>query len=99
MREAQLSKRSPEKLIVTFDAHVVNYFSARVRTSSGGSGHIHVAHIKSIEITTDRNGKHKLLIMTKFGAKFSNDDVDDEALGQVQGLVAEVERAMESIAL
>jgi len=100
MIEAQLSKRSPEKLIVTFDANVVRYFSVLdVRTSSSASGRIHAGHIKSIEITTDMNGKHKHLVTTKFDATFSNDDVDDEALDKVKALVAEVKRAVESIAL
>ena len=100
MIEAQLSKRSPEKLIVTFDANVVRYFSVLdVRTSSSGSGRIHAGHIKSIEIKMDKNGKHKLLVTTKFDATFSNDDIDDEALDKVKALVAEVKRAVESIAL
>lgn len=100
MIEVQLSRQNSEKLIVTFDANVVRYFSViDVRTSSSGSGRIHVGHIKSIEITTNRKGKPALLITTKFNAPFSNDEVDDEALDKVKELVAEVQRAMQSIAL
>lgn len=100
MIEVQLSKTSQEKLIVTFDANVVRYFSVtNVRTSSSANGRIHVGHIKSIEITTNPKGKHALLITTKFNAKFSSDEVDDEALGKVKKLVAEVQRAMQSTAL
>jgi hypothetical protein len=100
MIEVQLSKQSSEKLIVTFHANVIRYFSViDVRTSSSSSGRIHVGHIKSIEITTDNKGKHRLLIMTKFDARFSNDEVDDQALDKVKELVAEVQRAMQSIAL
>ena len=100
MIEVQLSKHSQEKLIVTFDANVVRYFSVMdVRTSSSSSGNsIHVGHIQSIETTT-RNGKHTLLINTKFGVKFSNDPVDAEALGKVNELVAQVRQAMQSVAL
>ena len=99
MIEVQLSKHSQEKLIVTFDGSVVRYFSViDVRTSSSGSGRIHIGHIQSIETTT-RNGKHTLLINTKFGAKFSNDAVDAEALGKVNELVAQVRHAMQSVAL
>ena len=100
MIEVQLSKKNLEKLIVTFDANVIRYFSVLdVRSSTAASGRLHVGHIRSIEITTDKKGKHKLLITTKFDGKFSNDEVDDEALGKVRELVAEVQRAMQSVAL
>ena len=100
MIEVQLSKKNLEKLIVTFDANVVRYFSVtNVRTSTSGSGRIHVGHIKSIAVTTNNKGKHALLIISKFDAKFSNDEVEDEALVKVRELVAEVQRAMQSIAL
>ena len=98
MIEVQLSKRSSEKLIVTFDANVVRYFSELdVRTSSGASGRIHVGHIKSIEVTTNRQGKPALTIITKFDAKFSSDVVEPEALDKVRALVAEVQRAMQAV--
>ena len=98
--EVQLSKQNSEKLIVTFDANVVRYFSVmNVRGSSSANGRIHVGHIKSIEISTNPKGKHALVIITKFDAKFSNDEVDDEALDKVKELVAEVQRAMQSTAL
>jgi hypothetical protein len=45
------------------------------------------------------NGKHNLLITTKFDARFSNDDVDDEALDKVKALVAEVKRGMASMTM
>lgn len=100
MIEVQLSKNSQEKIIVTFDANVVNYFSVtNVRTSSSANGRIHVGHIKSIEITTNRKGKPALLLTTKFNAPFSNDEIDNEALDKVKELVAEVQRAMQSTVL
>ena len=99
MIEVQLSKNSQEKLIVTFDANVVRYFSViEVRTSERSSGRIHVGHIQSIETTT-KNGKSYLTIINKFGAKFSSDAVDAEALGKVNELVAQVRHAMQSVAL
>ena len=95
MIEVQLSKQSSEKLIVTFAANVVRYYSVYdVRTTTGPSGKIHVGHIKSIEITTNRKGKPALLITTKFNAPFSNDGIDPEALDKVKELVAEVQGAM-----
>ena len=73
MIEVQLSKQNSEKLIVTFDANVVRYFSViNVRTSSSASVRIHVGHIKSIELTTNKKGKPALVITTKFNATFSN---------------------------
>jgi hypothetical protein len=98
--EVQLSKQNSEKLIVTFDANVVRYFSViNVRTSSSASGRIHVGHIKSIELTTNKKGKPALVITTNFNATFSNDEVDDDAVDKVRGLVAEVQHAMQSTAL
>lgn len=100
MIEVQLSKNSQEKIIVTFDANVVSYFSVtNVRTSSSASGRIHVGHIKSIEITTNRKGKPALLLTTKFNAPFSNDEIDVETLDKVKDLVAEVQRAMQTTVL
>lgn len=100
MIEVQISKNSQEKLIVTFDANVVTYFSVtNVRTSSSANGKIHVGHIKSIEITTNRRGKPALLITTKFNAPFSNDEVDDDTLDKVKALVAKVQQAMQSTVL
>jgi competence protein ComGF len=100
MIEVQLSKTSQEKIIVTFDANVVNYFSVtNVRTSTSANGRIHVGHIKSIEITTNRKGKPALLLTTKFNVPFSNDEIDVEVLDKVKDLVAEVQRAMQTTVL
>ncbi|MBC7878533.1 MAG: hypothetical protein H7Y59_15285 [Anaerolineales bacterium] len=100
MIEVQLSKSSQEKIIVTFDTNVVNYFSVtNVRTSTSASGRIHVGHIKSIEITTNKKGKPVLLLTTKFNATFSNDEIDVEVLDKVKDLVAEVQRAMQTTVL
>ena len=95
MIEVQLSKQSSEKLIVTFDANVVRYYSVfDVRTTTGPSGKIHVGHIKSIEIKTNKKGNPALLITTKFNAPFSNDEIDPDMLEKVKVLVAEVQGAM-----
>ena len=97
MIEVQLSKQSMEKIIVTFDANVVSYFSVLdVRTSSGASGRIHVGHIKSIEIKPNKKGKPALLITTKFDASFSNDEIDSDVLEKVKELVIQVQGAMKS---
>jgi hypothetical protein len=100
MIEVQLSKHSTEKLIVSFDGNVLRYFSVLdVRSSVSASGRIHAGHIKSIEIKTNKKGKQVLLVMTKFDARFSQDEVDVEALDKVKALVAEVQRAMQTTTL
>jgi tRNA(Phe) wybutosine-synthesizing methylase Tyw3 len=100
MIEVQLSKQDQEQLIVTFDANVLNYYSVmNVRTTSSASGRIHVGHIQSIEITTNNKGKPVLVVMTKFGVRFSRDEVEAQAVDKVRALVADVQRAMQTVKL
>jgi hypothetical protein len=91
--EAQLSQ-DMHKTIVTLYANMIGVFG----TTAGSGTSLHVGHIKTVEIATDRNGKHKLLITTEYRT-FLNSAVDDAALGKVKDWVAEVRRAMQSIAL
>jgi len=49
MSEAQLSRKSLTKAIVTFNANTIGYF-----TASGFAGGMHVGHIKSIQISTNK---------------------------------------------
>jgi len=83
------------KTIVTLNANMIQYFYA---TEKNGGRSMHVGHIKSIEITTDKKGKHKLLITTELFT-FLDHEVDDTALEKVKELVAEVQRAMQSTTL
>ena len=93
MIEAQLSKQNFEKTIVTLNANIIEYFQAMNHDNSRS---MHVGHITSIEITANK----KLLIKTYGGkATFLNAEIDDKQLDKVKEFVAEVQRAMQSIAL
>ena len=89
--EVQLFTKSHEKTILTFDNNVLEYFYG---TSNGETKRYHVGQIKSIELTTDKNGKHTLVMTTKFLAR--KEEVSDTALSKTKELVAEVQRAMQS---
>ena len=89
--EVQLFTKSHEKTILTFDNNVLEYFYG---TSNGETKRYHVGQIKSIELTTDKNGKHTLVMTTKFHAR--KEEVSDTALCKTKELVAEVQRAMQS---
>ena len=100
MIEIMLSKEFADRLIVAFDGHVLSYYSAMdMRHGSKSGGHIHVAHIKAIAITTDRKGQHNLKVTSRIDVSFSDDPSDADQLGKVQALVAEVQRAMQTVAL
>ena len=47
--------------------------------SNGETKRYHVGQIKSIELTTDKNGKHTLVMATKFHTR--KEEVADKALG------------------
>jgi len=97
MTEAQLSKQNFEKTIVTLNANIVGYFQAMNHDNSRS---VHVGHITSIEITSNKQGKHALWIKTYGGkATFLNAEVDDMQLDKVKEFVAEVQRAMQSATL
>jgi len=91
MIEIQLFTQSHEKTILTFQNNVLEYFYG---TSNGETKRYHVGQIKSIELTTEKNGKHTLVMSTKFHTR--KEQVADKALGKTQELVAEVQRAMQS---
>jgi hypothetical protein len=99
MIEAQLSKKNPSKTIVTFSGNIIEYFSA---LEYEGGRSIHIGHLTSIGITTNKKGKHELFITderNRARLHNPNNEVDDEALDKVKEFVAEVQRAMQSIAL
>ena len=94
MSEAQLAQNI-HKTIITLYANMIQYFYA---TEKNGGRSMHVGHIKSIEITTNKKGKRALLITTELFT-FLDHEVDDKALDKVKEWVAEVQRAMQSTAL
>ena len=94
MIEVQLTQNI-HKTIVTFHANIIEYFYA---TEKNGGRSMHIGHIKTIEIKVNKNGKHALLITSQLFT-FLDHEIDDQALGKVKELVAEVQRAMQSTAL
>ncbi len=99
MIEVQLSKKNSSKTIVTLYGNIIEYFSA---LNYDGGRSIHVGHLTSIGITTNKKGKHELSITDARNREFLHNpvnEVDDEALEKVKELIAEVQRARQSIAL
>ena len=99
MIDVQLSRKNTSKTIVTLYGNVIEYFS--VLNYEGGRS-IHVGHLTSIGITTNKKGKHELFITDERNRPFLHNpinEVDDEALDKVKELVTEVQRAMQSTAL
>jgi len=95
MIEVQLSKKDMNKTILTLYANMIGHFTA---TPPAGARSIHVGHIKSIGITTNKKGKHFLVITTEHFTTL-DEEVDDDALDKVKEWIAEVQRAMQSVAL
>ncbi len=91
MIEVQLSKQTLTKVIVTFYANTIGYF-----TASGFAGGMHVGHIKSIEITTNKKGKHALFINSELLTFINNEEIDDNQLAKASEWVAAVQRAIQS---
>jgi len=54
-----------------------------------------VGHIKSIDIITDKTGKHSLVVRTEH--RTNKDEVSELALPRVKELVAAVKEAMRTI--
>jgi hypothetical protein len=88
MFKIQLNKRF--FAFVTFDGMVPEFFSA----DSEKSSRYHVGMIKSIEVTADKKGNHHLKMNTN---KVSLDqELDQEVVNEVRGMVSEVQKAMKT---
>ena len=99
MIDVQLSRKNTSKTIVTLYGNIIEYFSA---LNYDGGRSIHVGHLTSIGLTMNKKGKHELFITDERNRAFLHNpvnEVDDETLDKVKELVAEVQRAMQSIAL
>lgn len=99
MIDVQLSKKNSSKTIVTLYGNIIEYFSA---LEYDGGKSIHIGHLTSIGITTNKKGKHELFITDERNRAFLHspiNEVEDEALDKVKELVAEVQRARQAIAL
>jgi len=89
MNEVELNQ-SVLRPIVRLHANTLEFFHA----NNGEQKSFHVRHIKSIEITTDAKGKHRLVTTAGWGT--FTEDVDDKVLAPLKELVAEVQSAMKS---
>ena len=79
--------KSGELKVLTFDGNVLELFYQ----SLDGDIRIHITLIDSIELKTDKKGKHSVVIET------SDDEtsfpLDDNEVPAVTNLIAEIERA------
>jgi hypothetical protein len=91
MLEVQISKSGMTKVIVTFHANTLEYFYA---TSNGGGKSFHVGHIKSIELVTNKKGKHLLHMETEYHK--IDDEVEERAIPKIKELIAAVQEAMKA---
>jgi hypothetical protein len=99
MIDVQLSRNNTSKTIITLYGNILEYFSA---LNYDGGRSLHVGHLTSIGLTTNRKGKHELSITDERNRAFLHNpvnEVDDEALDKVRELVAEVLRRKQSITL
>ena len=99
MIEVQLSKKNSSKTIVTLYGNIIEYFSA---LNYDGGRSIHVGHLTSIGIATNKKGKYELFITDERNRAFLHNpvnEIDDEAVDKVNALVIEVQRARQSIVL
>jgi hypothetical protein len=99
MIDVQLSNKNSSKTIITLYGNIIEYFSA---LNYDGGRSIHVGHVTSIGVTTNKSGKYELFITDERNRTFLHNpvnEVDDEALEKVNELVAEVQRIKQSIAL
>ena len=99
MIDVQLSKTNSSKTIITLYGNVIEYFSA---LNYEGGRSLHIGHLASIGITTNKRGKYELSITDERNRGFLHNpinEVDDEALEKVRELVAEVQRIKQAITL
>ena len=81
----KLSEEFP--LVVTFDGRVLEVFQ------DISSNRIHVTWIDSLQLKTDKKGKHTLDINTQGDSGLQGNEVDEGAFARVNGLIAEVQKA------
>jgi hypothetical protein len=99
MIDVQLSKTNSSKTIITLYGNVIEYFSA---LNYEGGRSLHIGHLTSIGIATNKRGKYELSITDERNRAFLHNpvnEVDNEALDKVRELVAEVQRIKQAITL
>ena len=84
MKKIIASEESPT--VLSFEDDILECFFM------DGSTRVHIIHIKGIELSTDKKGKHVLTIQLKHQNLFVF--VDEERLEEVQGMVEKIKQAM-----
>ena len=87
MIKVKLSEKTPT--ILALDGEVLEIFF-----DEGGSRRIHVTHMKSIQLDSNKDGKRLLTISQKYDPILLW--VDEEAVAKVNELIAELRKAMAS---
>ena len=90
MIRLQFSDGGKATQVLTFDGEALEVFSANIVTRNP---RIHISHIESIGIETDRKGKHKLVFKLAWGLFFPDFSVEDTQLPSVNRLIAQVREA------
>ncbi len=85
MTTIKLAEKFP--LVLSFDGKVLEAFQ------DISSNRIHVTWIESLQLQTDKKGKHTLDINTLGDSGLQGNEVDEEAVAKVNSLIAEVEKA------
>ncbi len=92
MIEIRLSTEPSDNTLITFDGHILEFFSVISRQSI----RIHVFEIANIEILTDQHGRNTLNINSKYvnSVILGGATIRPEALAETQALVVAVRQAM-----
>jgi hypothetical protein len=79
--------------ILTFDGRIISRYFAR-----GSSEHFHIDHIGSVEITADKKGRQRLIIIGKdpdrFKPQHTFGQLLPEEIPQAQAFVDEIQKAI-----
>ena len=92
MTEIRLTIEPPDNTLVTFDGHILEFFTWDERESY----RLHVFKIAKIEIAKDQRGRNILSIWSKYLNEllYGPQPIRDEALTETQALVTAVQEAM-----
>lgn len=90
MIRLQFSDGGKATQVLTFDGEVLEIFDS---ISTPKHPRIHISHIDSIQIETDRKGKHKLVTKVAYGFLFRDFAVEDGQIASVNRLIVQVQEA------
>ena len=92
MIEIRLSIEPRDNTLITFDGHILEFFSVISKQSS----RFHVFQLAAIEIVKDGRGKNTLSVTSKYANELliAGHAVRDELLTEAQALVEAVRQAM-----